>query len=61
LLWDEAHRWWMAQDSGLEVVVTCAPQGMFGVASEVPSWLPFGTAVALQELEELRALQGDLG
>lgn len=62
LLWDEAHRWWMAQDSGLEIVVTCAPQGVFAAACEAPSWLPFGTAAALQELEELRVRYGgDLG
>jgi hypothetical protein len=58
LLWDEAHRWWMAQDSDLEIVVTCAPQEVFAAAYEAPSWLPSGTAAALQELDELRARYG---
>jgi hypothetical protein len=58
LFWDGAHHWWMAQDSDLEVVVTCAPHGVFASASEAPSWLAFGTAAALQELDELCARYG---
>jgi hypothetical protein len=54
LIWDESRRWWMVHEPDLEVLVTCAPAGMFAEASEEPSWLSFGgTAKGRQELDEL--------
>lgn len=58
LLWDGTHHWWMAQESDLELVVTCAPHGMFASDSEAPSWLAFADAAGRQELDELCARYG---
>jgi len=61
LLWDRARRWWMAHEPDLELVVTCAPHGAFASASEGLSWLAFGTATGLQEVNELCARYGLTG
>jgi hypothetical protein len=58
LLWDGTHRWWMAQEPDLELVVTCAPHGKFASASEAPSWLAFGSPTGRQEVDELCARYG---
>jgi hypothetical protein len=58
LLWDVGRRWWMAQDADLELVVTCAPLGMFAPISEALSWLAFGTAEGRKEVGELRRRYG---
>jgi hypothetical protein len=58
LLWDGAHRWWMAHEPDLELVVICAPHGVFASASEAPSWLEFGTATGRQQVDRLCARYG---
>lgn len=55
LVWDESRRWWMAHEPDLELVITCAPSGMFVEESEELSWLSFGTAKGRRELGELQA------
>jgi hypothetical protein len=61
LIWDESRRWWMAHEPGLELVITCAPPGVFGEMSEDLSWLSFGSPEGLQRLAELRLRYGLAG
>jgi hypothetical protein len=58
LIWDESLRWWMVQDPDLELVITCAPEGIFAEKSEELSWLSIGSAVGRREVEQLRTRYG---
>ncbi len=53
LIWPESRRWWMVQEPDLELVLTCAPPGLFADESDVLSWWDFGTPRGRQEVEEL--------
>ena len=58
LLRDGAHRRRMAREPDLELVVICAPHGVFASASEAPSWLESGTAMGRQQVDRLCARYG---
>ncbi len=58
LIWPESRRWWMTQEPDLELVVTCAPPGLFARESDVLSWWDFGTAQGRREVRELAARYG---
>jgi hypothetical protein len=59
LIWDESLRWWVAQEPDLELMITCAPAGMFTETSEELSWLSFGTtAEGRQAMQALGARYG---
>jgi hypothetical protein len=58
LIWDESRHWWMTQEPDLELLVTCAPSGIFSAESEELSWLSFGTDSGRQQVDQLRARYG---
>lgn len=58
LLWDETKGWWMVNDPDLELLLSCAPPGMFVEESDDLSWLPIGTDAGRQMVEALRARYG---
>jgi hypothetical protein len=60
LIWDEPRRWWMVHEPDLELVLTCAPAGLFAEPTEDLSWLSFGSAQGEREVADLR-LRYDLG
>lgn len=55
LVWDESRDWWMTQEPDLELVVTCAPSGLFSDESEELSWWSIGTDSGRQQVDQLRA------
>jgi hypothetical protein len=58
LIWDQSRRWWMVQEPDLELVITCAPPGMFSQESGELSWLSIGAAKGRQEVDKLRVRYG---
>jgi hypothetical protein len=58
LLWDESYRWWIVQEVDLELLLTCAPPGMFLAGSDQPSWWDVGTDSGRAEVEYLRGRYG---
>lgn len=40
LLWDETKQWWMVNEPDLELLLTCAPRGMFSEQVVLPSLHP---------------------
>jgi hypothetical protein len=58
LIWDEPRRWWMVQDTDLELVITCSPPGMLAEKSKELSWLSFGAEKGRKEVDLLRERYG---
>jgi DNA-binding transcriptional LysR family regulator len=58
LVWAESRRWWMTHEPDLELVVTCAPLGLFADESEESSWWSLGTAKGREAVEALAARYG---
>jgi hypothetical protein len=58
LIWDTSLAWWMVHEPDLELLIICAPRGMFSGESDDLSWLPFGTADGHRAVNELKAPYG---
>lgn len=58
LVWPESRRWWMTQEPDLELVLTCAPPGLFTDESDILSWWDVGTDRGRQEVRDLSARYG---
>jgi hypothetical protein len=58
LIWDESQRWWMVHEPDLELVVICAPPGMFSDESDELSWLSIGSAEGQHAVKNLMARYG---
>jgi hypothetical protein len=54
LLWDASQRWWLVQEPDLELLVICAPPGMFRAGSDHLSWWDLGTDSGRAESARLR-------
>lgn len=58
LMWDPACTWWVAQDPDMELVVACAPPGMFESSVELSWFVLPGTERGRFEVEALRERYG---
>ena len=58
LIWDTSFAWWMVHEPDLELLIICAPRGMFREDSDALSWLPFDTGDGHRQVNELRARYG---
>jgi len=54
LIWDASQQWWMVHEPDLELVITCAPPGLFAELSDDLSWLSVGTGQGKAEVAGLR-------
>jgi hypothetical protein len=57
LVWDETERWWMVNEPDLELLLTCAPRGMFSEQTALPSLHP-NDVVGPQEVHALAVRYG---
>ena len=48
----------MVHEPDLELLIICAPRGMFGEESDELSWLQFGAADGHRAVNELKARYG---
>ena len=55
LWWDEPRTWWMVEEPSLELMLLCAPAGVFRDESDVLSWWDIATDEARKRVDELCA------
>jgi hypothetical protein len=55
LWWDDRCTWWIVEEPDLELMLLCAPAGLFRDESDLLSWWEIGTDDARREVNELCA------